>query len=419
VVTNRWATNDYAAALLARCRDVVAVVAGDGILTYASAGAELMLGYHLTDLVGRNAFDLVHPDDQIDAFEGFVSTTSSPDSRPTPLLMRLRHADGGWIDAEVVATNHLADPAVSGLLLTIRDVSSSMRTDASLRESEERYRLIVELAHEGIWMVDARGAITYANRSLARMLRTTVSDLLGRSIFDFIENDERERAMTFARRGVATKDAHDFRLLAADGTALWVRVSATPLRLHDGSNNGIVAVVTDVTERRALEERLARDARSDPLTGVANRHALFHALSQTLQRASSCAVLFADIDHFKQVNDTYGHRVGDEVLKVVAGRISAEVRDHDIVARVGGDEFVIVCAPLDNLALASSIGARIVSGFAQPICVPDATVTITMSVGIALATRHDDPDSVLARADHALYSAKRAGRNRLEIADKR
>src|SRR5262249_7405170 len=157
-------------------------------------GAALMLGYALDDLVGRNAFDLVHPDDQIDAFEGFVSTSSSADSRPTPLLMRLRHADQNWVDVEVIATNHLDDPVVDGLLLTICDVSSSMRTEESLRQSEERYRLIVELAHEGIWIVDGRATITYANRALARMLRTTVADLVGRSIFEFMDDDARERA---------------------------------------------------------------------------------------------------------------------------------------------------------------------------------------------------------------------------------
>ena len=256
--------NDYAAALLARCRDVVAVVDGDGVLTYASAGAEPMLGYELNDLVGRNAFDLVHPDDQIDAYEGFVSTSTSPDSRPTPLLLRLRRVDGTWLDVEVIATNHIEDPIIAGLLLTIRDVSSSMRTDASLRESEERYRLIVELAHEGIWMVDNRGIITYANRSLARMLRTTVTELVGSSIFAFIENEKRERVVTFAERGIATNDAYDFRLLTADKTPLWVRVSANPLQLHDGSDNGFIAYVTDITERRALEERLEHDARDEP-----------------------------------------------------------------------------------------------------------------------------------------------------------
>jgi len=411
--------NDYAAALLARCRDVVAVVDGDGVLTYASAGAEPMLGYKLNDLVGRNAFDLVHPDDQIDAYEGFVSTSTSPDSRPTPLLLRLRRVDGTWLDVEVIATNHIEDPIIAGLLLTIRDVSSSMRTDASLRESEERYRLIVELAHEGIWMVDNRGIITYANRSLARMLRTTVTELVGSSIFAFIENEKRERVVTFAERGIATNDAYDFRLLTADKTPLWVRVSANPLQLHDGSDNGFIAYVTDITERRALEERLEHDARFDALTGVANRHTLFDALSQALQQTSSCAVLFADIDHFKLVNDTYGHSVGDEILKVAAARIDAAVRPQDIVARVGGDEFVVVCAPVDDLSVPANIGARIVSAFSQPICIARASIHITMSVGISLAASDDDTDTLLARADHALYSAKRAGRNRLEIAGKR
>src|SRR5262249_40018986 len=156
--------------------------------------------------------------------EGFVSTSASADSRPTPLLMRLQHADGRWIQTEVIATNHLDDPTINGLLLTIRDVSESMRTEDSLRASEGRYRLIVELAHEGIFIVDDSGRVTYANRAFAGMLATTVSDLLGRSIFDFMDVDSRARAQSFARRNTGTSgDAHDFQLITADGRILWTR----------------------------------------------------------------------------------------------------------------------------------------------------------------------------------------------------
>src|ERR1700722_20303736 len=128
-----------------------------------------MLGYPAGEIVGCNAFELVHPDDQVSALEGFDSSVSSADSRPLPTLIRLKRANGSWLQTEVIATNHLEDEHVRGLLLSIRDVERSMRTEAALRESEEHHRLIVELSREGIWTVDAMGQTTFANRAMAEM----------------------------------------------------------------------------------------------------------------------------------------------------------------------------------------------------------------------------------------------------------
>lgn len=410
------AENCLTHALLARTSDVVAILDGTGTLTYASPAAASVLGRDPEDLLGTNAFDLVHPDDQLDAIEGFESTMASSDSRATPLLLRLQHVTGAWIDTEIIATNHLDDPAVTGLVLTIRDVSASMRTEKSLRQSEERYRLIVELAHEGIFTVDERGTITYANRALAAMLRTTVADLLGHVIFDFMDDEWRTRAESYMRRRTVASDGHDFRLRAIDGTTVWVRVSANSLRLHDGRHAGVVAVVTDVTERRALEDRLAHDARHDALTGIPNRHTFFDELKRRLDQRTPSAVLFADLDCFKVVNDTHGHQIGDEVLRIAAQRISSSVRKTDVVARVGGDEFVVLCSVFSGSAEVIDLGARVVAAFDDPMCVGGSTVSATISVGLALSSGNDDADTMLARADHALYRAKRAGRNRLEIA---
>ena len=146
------------------------------------------------ELLGTNAFDLVHPVDQVGALEGFASTLSSSDSRALPLLVRLRHADGSWLETEIIGTNHLDDPEIAGMVLNIRDVSASMRTEGALRDSEERYRLIVELAREGICVIDGFGRTTFANHALADLLGTTVNELLGGSLFDFIGEADLDEA---------------------------------------------------------------------------------------------------------------------------------------------------------------------------------------------------------------------------------
>jgi diguanylate cyclase (GGDEF)-like protein len=249
------------------------------------------------------------------------------------------------------------------------------------------------------------------------MLATSVAELLGRSIFEFMNVESRARAQTFARtNGNTSGEAHDFQLIASDGRTLWTRISAKPLGLHDGSHNGIVSLVTDVTERRALEEQLAHEARYDALTGVANRHTLFDVLAHALQERAGCAVLFADVDYFKNINDTYGHRTGDEILQAAAARIASSARQTDTVARLGGDEFIVVCAPIEDRAQAVDIAARIVAAFAEPVHVASQMIPVSVSIGIALASTTSDADSILSQADHALYAAKRAGRNRLEVA---
>jgi len=175
-------------------------------------------------------------------------------------------------------------------------------------------------------------------------------------------------------------------------------------------------LVTDVTERRALEQRLAADARQDSLTGVANRTALFEALNVKLAGGRLVAALYIDLDGFKNVNDDHGHAVGDEVLRTVAARLCGAVRVGDIVSRVGGDEFVVVSDSLDNEDEALMLGCRIRDVLARPITFAATHIEVGASVGIAFVSAADpDPDTLLSDADRALYRAKRTGRGRVEL----
>ena len=208
---------ELARALVAYSSDGLVIVDAGGTLRFASPCAERMLGYEGGETLGRNVFEMVHPDDQVGALEGFESTRSSADSRPLPTLVRLLRADGSWLQTEIIGTNYIDDEHVRGLLLNIRDVERSMRTEAALRESEEHHRLIVELAREGVWTIDAEGRTTFANRAMAEMLDTTVTDMLDRSMYDFMDDDaaprpKPSRGWTRAQRrvqGGARHPAHD------------------------------------------------------------------------------------------------------------------------------------------------------------------------------------------------------------------
>jgi diguanylate cyclase (GGDEF)-like protein/PAS domain S-box-containing protein len=406
-----------ARAIVSLSSDGLVVVNSDGTLRFASPAAESMLGYGAGDLVGLNAFDLVHPDDQVGALEGFESTMGSSDSRALPLLVRLRRADGSWVQSEIIATNHLEDEHVRGLLLNIRDVARSMRTEEALRESEAHHRLIVELAREGIWTVDAYGRTTFANRTMAEMLDTTVSEVLEGSMFDFVDDEMKAAAAeNFDRFKSAGAVEHDVQLTTKTGRTVWTRMNTSPITDHLGTYRGAIALVTDITERRVLEQRLAADARQDALTGVANRTALFEGLEAKLAGGRRVAALYIDLDGFKKVNDVFGHAVGDEVLRTVAARLSGVVRAGDIVARVGGDEFVVVSDAFEDQGEAVALGCRIRDVLARPVSLSSTQVAVGASVGIAFVNAAD-PDSLLSEADGALYCAKRAGRGRVELSN--
>jgi diguanylate cyclase (GGDEF)-like protein/PAS domain S-box-containing protein len=401
--------------------DLVAVIDASGALKYASPAAQAMLGYRHGEVIGTGVFDLVHPVDQVGALEGFASTLSSSDSRALPLLVRLRHADGSWLATEIIGTNHLDTPEIAGMVLNIRDVSESMRTEEALRESEERYRLIVELAREGICVVDAAGKTTFANHALVDLLGTTVAEMLGRSLFDFIHDGERDEARSrIAGEHLQAggdddgRGEQDVRLAPLDRRLVWARVRSSAMRQHDGTYLGAIVFVTDVTERRALEQRLAEEARRDPLTGVANRTELFEVLTPILEEGALTAALYVDLDGFKEVNDKFGHTLGDELLCSVAARVRGAIRGVDTLARVGGDEFVVICRELESTEEAVTIGRRVREVLNQPFRLTVGSVRIDASIGIAFG-RTPDADGLIARADQALYRAKRKGRGRIEI----
>ncbi len=403
------------AALIRIAPDVIAIIDASGDLTYTSPSSHAMLGYRPHELVGTSAFDLVHPVDQVSAAEGFTSTMASADSRPVPVLVRLRHEHGHWIETEIIGVNHLDDPEIAGMVLTIRDVSASMRTEEALRMSEERYRLIVELAREGICMIDEREGTTFANRALADLLDTTVNELLDGSLLDFIDVDDRAEArIRIAGPDDEARAEHDLRIVTREGRLVWARIRASAISHHDGTYRGAIVFVADVTERRALEEQLAEEARRDPLTGVANRKELFEVLTPILEQGSLTAALYVDLDGFKDVNDRFGHTLGDELLCTVAGRLRGAIRVIDTLARVGGDEFVVICRDLESADEAVAIGERIREVLAHPFGLAVGPVAVDASIGIAFG-RGPDADDLLARADQALYRAKRKGRGRIEI----
>ncbi len=221
--------------------------------------------------------------------------------------------------------------------------------------------------------------------------------------------------VAMARRGVS--EERDWTYVCKDGSTFPVRLSVTPLRNATGELTGFLGIGTDITQRKQAETQLLRLARFDSLTGLANRSRLLEILNETMARSERdgdvLALIFLDLDHFKQINDTFGHHVGDQVLKEFAARLSNAVRASDTVARLAGDEFVVV---LDRLhqpgdAQAEEVAGKIAASMCAPFRILGREHAVSASMGIALRrSRETDPEALLRRADVALYQAKHSGR---------
>jgi diguanylate cyclase (GGDEF)-like protein len=244
----------------------------------------------------------------------------------------------------------------------------------------------------------------------------------GRPFTDLVHPDDLGRiadALAACRtRGAAT--AHDVRLRHRDGSFPWFDVEANHLPPGSGAT-GILLTCHETTERRAIAQRLAQEASHDPLTGLPNRSSFAEKLEETADDGRPFAVLFIDLDHFKPVNDTYGHSAGDTVLRTVALRLRDTVRvdasraNGDLVCRLGGDEFAIVLCDVTP-ERACDIAERIIATVAVPVPLAHTVVHIGATVGIAMSSADgDSPLETVRHADAAMYRAKEAGRGRYDI----
>jgi diguanylate cyclase (GGDEF)-like protein/PAS domain S-box-containing protein len=307
-----------------------------------------------------------------------------------------------------------------GTSLFLRADSAEVEAQKALRESEARYRAIAETSQEGILAVSQEGEILFANRRLADILALPMAEVyaLGGGGL-FAPAEARRAARRLAGRGPGAGPEHsDFHYRRPDGSQRVLHVSASALASADGTVLGTLAMVADVTEQRAAEDSLRRQALHDALTGLPNRLLFVDRLDTAAARQAraelgAVAVLFLDLDSFKQINDTHGHDTGDRVLAAVAGRVEAGVRSADTVARIGGDEFAVICEGADART-ATSVAARIQRALKEPVVVEGRAFEVTTSIGIALSPPHRTED-LLRFADSAMYQAKAASRGSVVI----
>lgn len=309
------------------------------------------------------------------------------------------------------------------LVIAFRLLDDEIRQASKLRATQERFEKLAGTVASGILSSQAGMRVDYVNQRCCDVFGVEAEHLFGLGWLELLHPDDAARAEELIAQVIAdSSEAHmPLRIERVDGSVRWaeMHISAVP----SARDIGFVATIEDVTTWRQLTQQLVVQARHDPLTGLPNRLALREQLGALLAEGGQrVAVLFVDIDHFKDVNDSLGHSAGDQLLRVVGDRLRHCVRSTDLVARFGGDEFVIVLQGFDEPSRVDVIAERILSATRAPIDIDGHQAFVSASVGVVrVITRpgqeHLDVDALLRDADIAMYRAKQAGRDQMATFD--
>jgi diguanylate cyclase (GGDEF)-like protein/PAS domain S-box-containing protein len=355
-----------------------------------------------------------HPD------ESFVHYTAADGTRMIAIVIG-KNMPGGWAyvrsqtqssyDGAVHSKSQTLNLTLLAMLLIGVAAVAVLGYRGSLqrRRAHQRFEALFQHAPDLVSVLDAQGRIAYSSPSAITTLGFGGAGLVGTSVFDLVHPEDRPVMVERFAALVTERDAvlrMQCRVRSADERYRWFEFTASN-QMHNPSLNGIVINARDISETRAFQERLAHEAQHDALTGLPNRRRMQDVLNSTL-RQEPVAVLFVDLDGFKPVNDAHGHEAGDELLRQVAHRLSACVREQDVLARVGGDEFVLlmpgVLAPDDAEAMAQ----RIREAIGSPFLIDGYEIKIGASVGLHVGAPAEDADEVLRAADHAMYTVKKS-----------
>jgi diguanylate cyclase (GGDEF)-like protein/PAS domain S-box-containing protein len=308
--------------------------------------------------------------------------------------------------------------AVAGVNIVVQDISQRKRAEEALRKSERRLNAILNSISDMAWFKDREGRFILVNDAFAASAGKKADDLPGKTDFDVWPKNLAEKYIADDREVMhkGVRKRFEEPLAGTDGMNRWIETIKTPIYDETGAVTGTVGIARDVTDRKRMEEEIRHMAQHDALTGLPNRRLFLDLLkveiAQARRHRTKLAVLFLDLDRFKEINDTLGHETGDQLLKEVARRFRKTIRESDTVARIGGDEFNMVLSDIAVAEGVSEIAVKIVKSLADPVIIGGHELHISTSVGVSIfPDDSEEIETLLRYADIAMYHAKESGRN--------
>ncbi len=419
--------------------DCVITLDHEGRIVEFNPAAEKTFGYPKANVLGKNLAQLIIPPALREAHRCCGITDCVATGEEGVLGRRIEitalRADGSEFPVELAVTRILLDglPLFSAHL---RDITDRRAAENSLREARGRLDHLLASSPSIIYSTGATAVhrCTFVSRNLLETLGYAPEEMIADPEFWFAHLHPEDRATVlahFAQEGVPERGAIEYRFRHADGSYRWFHDSYRLVRDEAGHPAEIVGSWTDITARKAAEEtarsreeRIHYLAYHDPLTDLPNRSLLLDRLSQALAQAerdsTQVAVLFTDLDRFKIVNDTLGHPAGDELLRQVALRLRSTLREGDTIARLSGDEFVILLPRIAEARDVARVAAKALGMVTAPFTVLGHELHISGTIGVSLFPKDGaDPETLLKHADTALYQAKDRGRNQYQFFDAR
>ena len=400
--------------LAENANDVVWRLDEDSVMTWVSPSLTSVMGWEPEQLLGTKPRALTHPDDQNELTRRRADMFAG---RPIPTSeLRMRCADGQyrWMSVQVRPISS-PEGVVTGAVVGLRDVHAAVLSRAALAQSERILRLAIDQSPQGMAVESLDGRWLIVNEKLAVILGRSTEWLRNHRVLDLMHEhdiDDYLHMRTSLLSSESDVQVHEFRFVHGDGTGIWLGHSARAIRDEQGQPTHLVSQYDDVTAARADRAALESLVAVDELTGLPNRRSLTRHLTELSDRLIddpklSVAVLFGDVDHFKSINDTYGHKAGDYVLQAIAQRLVGAARDDDFVARVSGDEFILILTGVPSRAAATAIANDLARHVHHPLPLNETCqIHPSMSFGVAHGVGLHDVQELIEGADKDLYVEK-------------
>ncbi|GGN95926.1 diguanylate cyclase domain-containing protein [Saccharibacillus kuerlensis] len=423
---NNMQDHENGEALLRATLDLVPdlIVLKDGAGRWLFANRLVLETHSLTEEQCLKRTDLelilIRPELQ-EIFEKNVEADEKAWAAGSPLLNEkiLTGSNGKLTYWEVVKTPIFdAEGERKCLIVVSRNITERKENEKALKAQELQYRLIANHMTDIVSMMKPNGEIIYVSPSLKRVLGHSPDSLEGSQQLKLVHPEDTDK-LTVLIRETASKiqnaGREDIRLLHRCGLYIWFEIAVSLVQQNEREEDFLLVTARDISIKKDYELQLQSMAFRDSLTGIANRRHLMTRLEEELgltdNTPSPLAILYLDVDKFKKINDTLGHAVGDELLQQIAQRIGDNLREGDLVARIGGDEFVVLLPNTDCAEQIEGIAKRLCAALSRPWQIGGHEFSSTSSLGIALSPQHGQtPAELLHCADRALYAAKREGR---------